>query len=53
MPSAVSDLRLKYGAFVGGVAGSRGTPHPELLGRMEERQRLGDLLPRPEKGTLA
>ncbi len=50
MPSAVSDLRLKYGAFVGGDAGRIGTPHPELLGRVEERQRLGDLLPRAREG---
>ena len=42
----MSDLWLNNGAFVGGAAGPRGAPRPELLGRMEERQRLGDLLRR-------
>jgi DNA-binding CsgD family transcriptional regulator len=46
----VTDLQIRNRPIIGELAGARGTPDRELLGRMEERQRLANLLSRARVG---
>ncbi|MCW2546127.1 MAG: family ATPase, partial [Mycobacterium sp.] len=46
----MSDVQRKHRPRIGGVAGSTNTTHPDLLGRMEEREWLADLVRRTREG---